>query len=199
MSKAPTKSTAAIQRLLEERRQYEAWIARIDAAGGAAPSTVRSRVRADYEARLNAVTEELKVHAEAARLMAAQRRELRKDLQVKETQAAERLSEAELRHAVGEYDESQWTQVHKEALAELVSVREELGSIEEDIAQLEELERLVRTRPTPPPMQSPAAAAHPASPPAASPPSPAPQPAPAAATMSSSMPRVGSPPRPPPQ
>ena len=196
MSKAPTKSTAAIQRLLEERRQYEAWIARIDAAGGAAPSTVRSRVRSDYEARLNAVTEELKVHAEAARLMAAQRKELRRDLQTKETTAAERLSEAELRHAVGEYDESQWTQVHKEALAELVSVREELGSVEEDIAQLEELERLVRLRPTPPPPP-----AQPAPQPAAA---PAPAPAPAAppsltpAAPSSPMLRVGSPPRPPP-
>ena len=191
MSKAPTKSTAAIQRLLEERRQYEAWIARIDAAGGAAPSTVRSRVRSDYEARLNAVTEELKVHAEAARLMAAQRKELRRDLQTKETTAAERLSEAELRHAVGEYDESQWTQVHKEALAELVSVREELGSIEEDIAQLEELERLVRLRqPTTP------APASPAPQPAAAP-APAPTPAPAPAPITSSMPRVGSPPRPP--
>ena len=184
MSKAPTKSTAAIQRLLEERRQYEAWIARIDAAGGAAPSTVRSRVRADYEARLNAVTEELKVHAEAARLMATQRKELRKDLQAKETHAAERLAEAELRHAVGEYDESQWTQVHKEALAELVAVREELGSVEEDVAQLEELERLVRVRATPP--QPPAVAA-----------APPPQPAPAAATTSTTMLRVGSPPRPP--
>ncbi|HEY7685757.1 MAG TPA: hypothetical protein VH833_06565 [Gemmatimonadales bacterium] len=192
MSKAPTKSTAAIQRLLEERRQYEAWIARIDAAGGAAPSTVRSRVRSDYEARLNAVTEELKVHAEAARLMAAQRKELRRDLQTKETTAAERLSEAELRHAVGEYDESQWTQVHKEALAELVSVREELGSIEEDIAQLEELERLVRLRPTPPPAPAP-----PAPQPAAAP-APAPTPAPAPAPITSTMPRVGSPPRPPP-
>ena len=188
MSKAPTKSTAAIQRLLEERRQYEAWIARIDAAGGAAPSTVRSRVRSDYEARLNAVTEELKVHAEAARLMAAQRKELRRDLQTKETTAAERLSEAELRHAVGEYDESQWTQVHKEALAELVSVREELGSIEEDIAQLEELERLVRLRPPTPPAQAPMAAQ-----PAAA---PAPNPTPAPAPTTSSMPRVGSPPRP---
>lgn len=191
MSKAPTKSTAAIQRLLEERRQYEAWIARIDAAGGAAPSTVRSRVRSDYEARLNAVTEELKVHAEAARLMAAQRKELRRDLQTKETTAAERLSEAELRHAVGEYDESQWTQVHKEALAELVSVREELGSIEEDIAQLEELERLVRLRqPTTP------APASPAPQPAAAP-APTATPAPAAAPITSTMPRVGSPPRPP--
>jgi len=184
MTKPPSKSTAAIQRLLEERRQYEAWIARIDAAGGGAPSTVRNRVRSDYEARLNAVTEELKVHAEAARLMAAQRKELRRELQAKETHAAERLAEAELRHAVGEYDESQWTQVHKESLAELVSVREELGAIDEDIGQLEELERLVKTRPVPPP---------------APPPSPAPAAPPqtvAAPAVTASMPRVGPPPRP---
>jgi hypothetical protein len=188
MAKAPNKSTAAIQRLLEERRQYEAWIARIDAAGGAAPSSVRSRVRSDYEARLNAVTEELKVHAEAARLMAAQRREVRRDLQQKEMAAAERLAEAELRHAVGEYDESQWTQVHKESLAELVSVREELGAVEEDIAQLEELERLVKMRPV---------ASAPAAVPAPPPPVPTTPPAVAAASNTgTSLPRVGSPPRP---
>lgn len=191
MSKPPSKSTAAIQRLLEERRQYEAWIARIDAAGGAAPSTVRSRVRSDYEARLNAVTEELKVHAEAARLMAAQRKELRRDLQGKETHAAERLAEAELRHAVGEYDESQWTQVHKESLAELVSVREELGAVDEDISQLEELERLVKTRPIPPPAPAPP----PPAPVAPTPPAPPPQTI-AAPAVTASMPRVGPPPRP---
>jgi hypothetical protein len=190
MAKAPSKSTAAIQRLLEERRQYEAWIARIDAAGGAAPSTVRSRVRSDYEARLNAVTEELKVHAEAARLMAAQRKELRRELQAKETQAAERLAEAELRHAVGEYDESQWTQVHKESLAELVSVREELGSVDEDIGQLEELESLVRARPNVPPAPAPA-------PPPPVIPAPAVPPMTIAApAVTGTMPRVGSPPRP---
>ncbi|HSD32562.1 MAG TPA: hypothetical protein VLB49_11675 [Gemmatimonadales bacterium] len=190
MAKAPSKSTAAIQRLLEERRQYEAWIARIDAAGGAAPSTVRTRVRSDYEARLNAVIEELKVHAEAARLMAAQRKEMRRELQARETQAAERLAEAELRHAVGEYDESQWTQVHKESLAELVSVREELGSVDEDISQLEELELLVRARPSTPPAPPPAPA-----PPAA--PATPPNVTVAASAVTGTMPRVGSPPRPP--
>src|SRR6266550_1847033 len=60
-----SKSTAAIQRLLEERRQYEAWIARLDQAADATPSGVRTRVKADYEARLLAVSEELKSHAEA--------------------------------------------------------------------------------------------------------------------------------------
>jgi len=144
MPKGSSKSTAAIQRLLEERRQYEAWLARLDAAGDATPTSVRTRVKADYQARLIQVTDELKVHAEAARQMVLQRREFRAELQRKETQAAERLSETELRHAVGEYDEAQWSQVHKDALAELVSVREELQSIDADIAQLEELVRLVQ-------------------------------------------------------
>src|SRR5687767_3694480 len=119
MAKNPSKSAAAIQRLLEERRQYEAWLARITAAADSAPEHVRTRVRADYEARLKAVTEELKAHAEAARQLIAQRKEAFVELQRKERAAAERLAETELRHAVGEYDESQWGQVHKDALAEL--------------------------------------------------------------------------------
>jgi hypothetical protein len=144
MPKGSSKSTAAIQRLLEERRQYEAWLARINAAGDATPEHVRTRVRADYEARLQAVTEELKAHAEAARQLIAQRKEAYADLQRKEKGAAERLAETELRHAVGEYDEGQWTQVHKDALAELVAVREELLEIEKDIEKLEELDGMVR-------------------------------------------------------
>jgi hypothetical protein len=114
---------------------------------------------------------------------------VRRDLQGKEMAAAERLAEAELRHAVGEYDESQWTQVHKESLAELVSVREELGAVEEDIAQLEELERLVKMRP--------GAAAAPAPPPPPPPTAPTTPPAVAAGSNTgTSLPRVGSPPRP---
>src|SRR6266581_3701515 len=104
MPKGPSKSTAIIQRLLEERRQYEAWIA--------------------------AVTEELKAHADSARHAIEEKRRLRGELQKKEARAAEKLTEAELRHSVGEYEESQWEQVHKDVLAELVSVREDLQSVE---------------------------------------------------------------------
>jgi hypothetical protein len=149
MPKGSSKSTAAIQRLLEERRQYEAWLARINAAGDAAPEHVRVRVRADYEARLQAVTEELKAHADAGRQMVAQRKEFFLELQRKEKAAAERLAETELRHAVGEYDESQWTQVHKDALAELLSVRQELQEVSQDIEKLEELDSMVRAKPSP--------------------------------------------------
>ena len=156
MSKGMSKSTAIIQRLLEERRQYEAWIARLNSSADATPGNVRARVREDYEARLVAVMEELKAHAESARLAIQEKRYMRGELQKKEALAAEKLTETELRHSVGEYDESQWEQVHQDVLAELVSVREDLQAVEADIQKLEELDALVRNRPAPRPAAAPA-------------------------------------------
>lgn len=153
MPKTPSKGTAAIQRLLEERKQLEGWIARIDAAADATPAAVRGKVRSDYEARLVTVIKELKNHVEAAREVIAQRRQVLAELQEKEAEAAEALSEAELRHAVGEYDESQWTQVHKEALSELVSIREELQTVTAEVEKLQEIDALAGDvkKPAPPP------------------------------------------------
>ena len=150
MAKASSKSAAAIERLLEERRQYEAWLARINASADSAPEHVRTRVKADYEARLQAVTEELRSHADAARQLIAQRKETLHELQKKEKAAAERLAETELRHEVGEYEESQWAQVHKDALADLGAVRDELMGVEQDITRLVELDLLVKAKPAPP-------------------------------------------------
>jgi hypothetical protein len=112
---------------------------------------VRTRVKADYEARLKAVLEELKSHADAARQLIVQHKERLLELQKKEKGAAERLAETELRHEVGEYDEAQWSQVHKDALADLGAVRDELLDVERDITRLEELDALVKAKPGPPP------------------------------------------------
>lgn len=149
MAKGSSKNAAAIERLLEERRQYEAWLARIRATADSAPEDVRTRVKADYEARLKAVMEELTSHADAARQLIAQRKETLRELQKKEKAAAERLAETELRHEVGEYDEAQWAQVHKDALADLGAVRDELMGVERDITRLAELDALVKAKPTP--------------------------------------------------
>ena len=175
MARGPSKSTAIIQRLLEERRQYEAWIVRLNSSADATPGNVRARVREDYEARLAAVMEELKAHAESARLAIQEKRHLRGELQKKEALVAEKLTESELRHSVGEFDESQWDQVHQDVLAELVSVREDLQSVEADIQKLEELDALVRNRPTP---RAPAPAPEPA--PELAPPAPSTPPRPRA-------------------
>ncbi len=177
MARGPSKSTAIIQRLLEERRQYEAWIVRLNSSADATPGNVRARVREDYEARLAAVMEELKAHAESARLAIQEKRHLRGELQKKEALVAEKLTESELRHSVGEFDESQWDQVHQDVLAELVSVREDLQSVEADIQKLEELDALVRNRPTPrAPAPAPEAAPELAPPAPSAPPRPRAQP-----------------------
>jgi hypothetical protein len=144
MPKASSKSTAVIERLLEERRQYEAWIARLSAAEDATPAHVRERVKADYEARLEAVIEELKSHAESARQTIEQKQHFRLEVKKREKLATEKMAETELRHAVGEYDEAAWSQVHKDAMAELVTLREELQAVDADIQKLQELDGLVR-------------------------------------------------------
>ena len=149
MAKGSSKNAAAIERLLEERRQYEAWLARIRATADSAPEDVRTRVKADYEARLKAVMEELKAHADEARQLIAQRKETLRELQKREKAAAERLAETELRHEVGEYDEAQWAQVHKDALADLGAARDELMGVERDITRLAELDALVKAKPAP--------------------------------------------------
>src|SRR3989475_3233150 len=159
MPKGTSKSTAIIQRLLEERRQDEAWIARLNDSADASPGHVRARVRSDYEARLAAVTEELKAHAESARQAIEEKRHLRGELQKKEALAAEKLTETELRHSVGEYDEGQWEQVHKDVLAEPISVREDLQAVEAARHKLQEHHALVGKQPlgpsTPPPKPQP--------------------------------------------
>src|SRR5437763_905973 len=176
MPKGSSKSTAVIQRLLEERRQYEAWIARLNNAADATPGHVRARVRADYEARLAAVIEELKAHGESAREAIEQKKQLRGELQKKEALAADKLTETELRHAVGEYDEAHWSQVHKDVLAELVSVREDLQAVEADIQKLEELDTLVGTQAAGVAPRAGPVAPRPAPPPPPRPPPPSPSP-----------------------
>jgi hypothetical protein len=179
-AKGPAKGTATIQRLLDERRKYESWLARLRSAADASAAPVRERVEADYTARLKAVDEELKVHAEAARQLIAERYETVTELRSREQAAAERLAEGELRHTVGEYDDEQWAQFRKDALAELVAVREELQELEADLRQLEEVNALVSGTP------------------AASVPPPPPPP-PAAPVTEKPSPRVGPPPRPAPK
>src|SRR3989442_11108403 len=96
---------------------------------------------------MKAVAEEVGADADAERQLIAQRKEFLLELQKKEKGAAERLAETELRHEVGEYDEGQWSQVHKDALADLGAVRDELMDVERDITRLEELDALVKAKP----------------------------------------------------
>ena len=64
MAKTPD-TDVTIEALLEQRTQYEEWLAKLDNSGDKAPPAVRERVRGDYEARLQQVMEQLRGRANA--------------------------------------------------------------------------------------------------------------------------------------
>src|SRR3990172_1178074 len=151
MAKGTPKSAAAIQRLLDERGQVLRWIQRLDMAGDAAPEQVRSRVRRGYSNRLNEGLRGLGGHSQGLHAALLRLRTIDDGLRKQEAEAAERMAEAELRHAVGEYEETQWRQVHAGLLGELVKLREELKQSGEEIARVEEVVLLITTEPEPEP------------------------------------------------
>jgi ElaB/YqjD/DUF883 family membrane-anchored ribosome-binding protein len=68
MTRKASKSHSAVERLIEQRRQYKDWLAKLDAeAATAAPSHVADRVREDYAARLESVMQELSQHEDGIR------------------------------------------------------------------------------------------------------------------------------------
>ena len=176
MVKPTAQSGSAIEKLLQDRSQYEQWLARLASAGDA-PDAVRLRVRADYEARLRAVMDELRTHAATIKADLDRFRGSEGELMRQESAAEERIAEAEIRHAVGEFEESKWQEIRDEASKGLNEAREELTQVRSEIARLAEVQGLI-SAPSPPAPASASAAAPAAAAPAAA---PAPTPPPARA------------------
>src|SRR5688572_23179711 len=93
----------ALNALLEERKQYETWIAQLDARRGSAPGHVLERVRGDYAARLGQVTEQLVQRAPELRGTAHELAVRLAGLERDEGEKRDERAEYELRAAVGEY------------------------------------------------------------------------------------------------
>jgi hypothetical protein len=157
-----------IDRLLQDRQQYATWLARLDATSDTAPESVRGKVRSDYKARLDSVIEQLRSHADGLQQQLERHRETRSELQTREAQAKDIMSEAEVRHAVGEYSDAKWQQIRGEAQKNLVSIREELAELGEEIQELENVQQLIAAPAVPEPVAPP--------PPPPAPPPPLPEP-----------------------
>lgn len=93
----------ALTALLEERKQYETWIAQLDARRGSAPGHVLERVRSDYAARLGQVTEQLIQRAPELRSSAHELAVRLAGLERDESEKRDERAEYELRAAVGEF------------------------------------------------------------------------------------------------
>ncbi len=144
-AKRSKSSTADIQKLLDEKRQIEQWLQRLDMAADKTPEGVRDKVKSDYGKRYEVILEELQGFRAELSTKVDQQRLVRDDLAAREAQESERMAEAELRHTVGEFDEARWAELRSEILENLVRIREELKVAEDEIAGFEEVVSAVDT------------------------------------------------------
>jgi hypothetical protein len=180
-----TSETDSIEALLQQRAQYEQWLARLDSAGDKAPPAVRAKVRGDYEARLRGVIDELRGHAATIAAELDRHKATQGGLDLERRHAEEALAEAEVRHAVGEYSEGDWRKLSDQSNEQLTRLRSELRLVGEEIARLAEVQGLIGgaparaepPAPAPPVAVAPEPEPEPEPEPVAPPPPPAPSPA----------------------
>jgi hypothetical protein len=147
MTKPTPESGNSIERLLQDRAQFVSWLTRLNSAGDQAsgvPEAVRGRVRADYERRLASVLEELRGYTNALEDQVDGLAGRANELTARETEHKERLSEAEVRHLVGEYDDVKWEGIRAELLKVIGHIREELAQTTLEISRLNEVLGTIR-------------------------------------------------------
>ena len=163
MGKTTTETELTIEALLEQRSQYEEWLLRLDTTGDKASPAVRQRVRGDYEARLDAVMEQLRGRGAAIAEDLERQHASQAELDQERRSAEEALAEAEVRHSVGEYTEEEWRRHSEQSKRGIEQLRAKLRAIGSEITRLTEIQALIAgTRataaPTPPPPAAPRAA-----------------------------------------
>jgi hypothetical protein len=163
MAKTPD-TDVTIEALLEQRTQYEEWLAKLDSSGDKAPPAVRERIRGDYEARLQGVMEQLRGRGSAISEELERHHASQAELDRQRRAAEEALAESEVRHSVGEYTEDEWRRLSDQSRREIEQLRAQLRSIGAEITRLTQVQSLIA---------APRTAA-----PASTPPAPAPRPAP---------------------
>jgi hypothetical protein len=141
MTDTRARQIEEIEGLLAERRKYEQWLAQLEARKEKAPAHVFEKVHADYLARLTEAQKKLSSESGAVHALAA---ELEQSLVLKErkcTEHTDERAEAELRAAVGEYDEKAWEELRVKldgTIADLTTERDRIRK------ELDTLRALIR-------------------------------------------------------
>src|SRR3954447_14453242 len=158
MSKTIQEAAATIDELLEQRKQYEEWLAKLDASGDKAPPAVRQRVRGDYEARLQTVMQQLRNRGAAISEELERHHASQAELDRERRAAEEALAEAEVRHSVGEYTEDEWRRLSEESRREIDELRNKLRGVGAEITRLTQVQGVISSprsgTPTPPPQRA---------------------------------------------
>jgi ElaB/YqjD/DUF883 family membrane-anchored ribosome-binding protein len=143
VAKRSSKSTDAIQRLLDERAQIVDWLDRLASGSDSTPAHIREKVRGDYQVRLDEILENLREHSSKLQEALETQEDQLEALAAKVSAEEERLAEAELRHSVGEYDKEKWSEIRSEIRGTLAKNKAKMKVAEKEIARLEEARALM--------------------------------------------------------
>lgn len=139
MTETTAGALAQVTELDEERRRFEGWLTQLEERRATTPAHVFDRVRGDYTTRLNDVLGRLAGHAEMLRGavddLARRVDELRGD----ERRCADERAEGELRAAVGEYSQAQWSEIEARTDATLADLVAERQQVEAEHSRLEQV------------------------------------------------------------
>lgn len=139
MSNDATRNAGEIEELLASRQQVSEWLHRLGTAGSKVPASVRERVRADYEARLEGVVDQLRSHSTAiSDTLSGLRRELAEQERLQGAEE-EALAEAQLRYSVGEYSEGDWRAHEERSGTQLERHGAEIHRLGGEIVRLEDV------------------------------------------------------------
>lgn len=128
-----------VYELIRQREQLRGWIDKLDQVKTEAPSRVAERVRADYEARLRQVTEELSGHREEIeRSLESVRADL-SGAEARRSEAVDALEETRLRHLIGELDERAWEEARPDLEGAVSAADEALERARSEVDRLASL------------------------------------------------------------
>ena len=157
MAKTPD-TDVTIEALLEQRAQYEEWLAKLDNSGDKAPPAVRERIRGDYQSRLQSVMEQLRGRGSVVSEELERHHASQAELDRQRRAAEEALAEAEVRHSVGEYTEDEWRRVSDQSRREIEQLRTQLRSVGAEITRLTQVQSLIAAPRSSAPVSAPPAA-----------------------------------------
>ncbi len=143
---AADRPTDAIAALLQERQRYEQWLQALESRRASTAPLVYTRVRQDYEARLSRVLDDIGGRSAELRQVIASLNATVMSLQAEEATKRDLQSEAELRAAVGEYSQEQWSQFSRAGEAEIGRIVARRAEAAAELAQVQQLLNMAGTR-----------------------------------------------------
>lgn len=132
-----------VRTLATDRQRLELWIAGIDRASVEAPSHVRERVRADYVQRHATVDGQLRAHVTQLVPVLRALDQRAAEIADQAQRDADERAEAQLRHAVGEFDDARWRDVRQRADTSLTALAGEHKRVERQRTELQQVLALV--------------------------------------------------------